>query len=239
QKLLFSSERSWRSSDLVHVEPQIARGGGKPYVVPDKTERSLLAVALAGRFESAFKGKPVPEPKKKDETGGGMPGGANPFGGFVPGGSGAPGGDGQAAAQPDAAHDEGAAANPAPGGSGDATAKNEPALLEPITESVDGARLVVIGDADWLSDIGARVMGPEYAANLRLLENLIDWSLLDPALLEIRAHGARSRPLRELDKAHKKRIEAINYAVPTVLVVLLGWVRWTRRRRAERKRGGR
>ena len=111
--------------------------------------------------------------------------------------------------------------------------------MEPVAEAAESARLVVIGDADWLGDLGARLMGQEYAKNLEMLENLIDWSLLDETLLEIRARGGRDRPLDELTKEEKRNIQIVNYAAPVVLVLVLGIFRWSGRRRAERRRGGR
>ncbi len=252
-KLLYSSERAWTSKDFHNVEPGRPRPDGRTYTVPEKTERVLLALALAGRFESAFKGKPVPNKPAREEKGG-APGGGNPFGARLPGGSGADGGEGGAstapsadqtdkseagADAPDAGAESGAAGSKgseAKGESGEA--EDEQALVEPIPESVETARLAVIGDADWLSDIGARVLGQDYVRNVALLDNLIDWSLLDETLLEIRARGSRDRPLEELTKAQKQRIELVNYALPSALVVLLGIGRWLRRRRAERRRGG-
>jgi ABC-2 type transport system permease protein len=58
--ILASSDRSWTDDDPSHV-------GRVQYTVPDGTKPHLVAVALQGRFDSFFAGKPVP-PAPGDST---------------------------------------------------------------------------------------------------------------------------------------------------------------------------
>jgi ABC-2 type transport system permease protein len=50
--------------------------------------------------------------------------------------------------------------------------------FEPVLESPEGTRLVVIGDADFASDIAASA-ARSWKGNVQLVQNLIDWSLAD------------------------------------------------------------
>jgi ABC-2 type transport system permease protein len=103
--------------------------------------------------------------------------------------------------------------------------------IEPVLESPKTARLVVIGDTDFASDIGAKI-SPGFRTNVQFVENLVDRALLDEALAAIRSRGTAERPLREVERATKVAIEVANYAVPISLTILFGLVRWLLRRNA-------
>ncbi|MFC1707189.1 hypothetical protein ACFL59_10315 [Planctomycetota bacterium] len=110
--------------------------------------------------------------------------------------------------------------------------------MEPIPVSGDDARFAVIGDADMVSDLGARVLGGSgtFRQNIQFVVNLIDWSLLDEGLIKIRSRGGRDRPLKELSTGAMLAIEIVNYAIPLGLIVGFGLLRFARRKRAARRK---
>jgi hypothetical protein len=97
-------------------------------------------------------------------------------------------------------------------------------------------RLVVIGNAQFLSDLIARTLGRVeggfFLENLRFAQNLIDWTTLDNDMLEIRSRGVVSRRLARLDPGREIVVETACYLVPVVVLMLLGGLRWWRRRNA-------
>jgi ABC-2 type transport system permease protein len=95
-------------------------------------------------------------------------------------------------------------------------------------------RLIVVGNAEFLSDFVARALaavdGGFFVENLRFAQNLIDWAGLDNDMLGIRARGLVSRRLERVDRREEVFIEAVNYVVPVVLLAALGaFLHWRRR----------
>jgi ABC-2 type transport system permease protein len=111
-----------------------------------------------------------------------------------------------------------------------------PAGFEPLAESTVPTRLVVIGDADFASDIAPQVTPAGFKSNVQLVENLIDWALLDEAMIRIRSRGTGDRPIRaDVDKDKKAAIELANYAIPIGLVIAFGVLRALLRGRGPRR----
>lgn len=108
--------------------------------------------------------------------------------------------------------------------------------LEPLESSPDGTRLVILGDADLVSDIAKNVLGPTFAENVGLVHNLVDWALMDEGLIQIRSRGVQERPLEKLERSKKKWIELVNYLVPFLLVIAFGIARFVLRSAASRRR---
>jgi ABC-2 type transport system permease protein len=178
-EILRSSEVSWTSDDLTGV-------GYIDYEVPEETETRLLAVALAGRFESFFAGKAPP----------GSP--EPPLG----------------------AEDE------------EVTMPEGPS--EVVLEESPETRLVVIANAEFLSDFVARALGATdagfFTENLAFVENLIDWTSLDNDMIAIRSRGAGARRIDPVDTGKQVMIESLNYLLPVVFLLALGaWRLWRRR----------
>ncbi len=94
-------------------------------------------------------------------------------------------------------------------------------------------RLVVVSDADFLSDFVATTIGTTeggfFEENLIFMQNLIDWTNLDNDMIGIRSRGAALRRLAPRESG-KGVIEALNYAVPALLLMGLATLRWSRRR---------
>ena len=115
---------------------------------------------------------------------------------------------------------------PAPG---DSTRKEVPLTRSPDT------RLAVVGDAEFVSDLVARVLGRQlgntFGENLSFVQNLLDWMNLDNDLIAIRARTATARRIERLSKSKEVALEGINYLVPLAALAALGLARYTRRRR--------
>ncbi len=96
-------------------------------------------------------------------------------------------------------------------------------------------RLVVIGDAAFLSDFVARTIGPNdggfFVENLTFLKNVIDWTNLDSDMLEIRSRGLVSRDLARLSPRRQLLVEVIAYAMTLILLAAIAvHMRWRRER---------
>ena len=107
---------------------------------------------------------------------------------------------------------------------------------EVALERSPDTRLVVIGNAAFLSDFVAtalgRLEGGYFAENLGLMKNLIDWANEDNDMLDIRARGVTPRRLDRLDPATEVSLEVFAYALPTLLLLLFGFARLWKRRHA-------
>jgi gliding-associated putative ABC transporter substrate-binding component GldG len=93
------------------------------------------------------------------------------------------------------------------------------------------AKIAVAGDGDFMQD--------EYSGgnpdNFILASNLVDWLADDIGLAQIRARNSGDRPLDEVPDSTRNTLKGVNLAVPPLLVILVGIVRW-RWRVAARKR---
>ncbi len=87
------------------------------------------------------------------------------------------------------------------------------------------ARVLVAGGATFMTD---QFLSP---GNEALLLNLVDWLVLDEALLEVRTRGLGAAPLAELGEGARKAVKLINIAGLPFAFVVLGVVRWRLRER--------
>ncbi len=87
-------------------------------------------------------------------------------------------------------------------------------------------RMVVVGDSEWVTDgIAGNNQG-----NIVLALNWIDWLAQEEALASIRSKVVTSRELAFRSDAHRDTVQYINIAGVPVLLVLLGAIRFWRRR---------
>ncbi len=94
-------------------------------------------------------------------------------------------------------------------------------------QMTDNARLVVVGDSDFIRDGFLR----KTSDNLIFFQNLVDGLTLDQNLISIRSKGISERPLKELPDSIKMVLRYFNVFLVTLLFVLFGVVRyWLRRR---------
>ena len=108
------------------------------------------------------------------------------------------------------------------------------AATEVVLEESPETRLVLIANAEFLSDFVARSLGATdagfFSENLAFMENLIDWTNLDNDMIAIRARGAAVRRIDDVEKGTELTIEVVNYVVPLALLLALGaWRAWRRR----------
>lgn len=109
----------------------------------------------------------------------------------------------------------------APKDDDDAGSAPAPATTVPV-------RLLVVG--------GSAILQDQFLSNTTqaLVLNLVDWLLLDDAMLSIRTRGLADAPLKELDDGTKKLVKYGNVIGVPLLFVLLGIVRWRLRERRRR-----
>jgi ABC-2 type transport system permease protein len=123
----------------------------------------------------------------------------------------------------------------------EASEDEESAAAAPASVPLDRSprtRLVVVGNAAFLSDFVARALsqidGGYFAENLSWTRNLIDWMNLDNDLLTIRARGGAPPRIERLEADQQVAIEIVNYVAPiAILAIVAGYRAWRRRRGAE------
>ena len=112
----------------------------------------------------------------------------------------------------------------------------EPAPAVEVTlEESPETRLVVVGNAELLSDFVAQALGQIdggfFEENLRFAQNLVDWVSLDNEMLGIRTRGAATRRLVRTERTTQRALEWANYLAPVLLLAALGfYLHWKRRR---------
>ncbi|MEK6572679.1 MAG: hypothetical protein AABZ61_15000, partial [Bacteroidota bacterium] len=93
------------------------------------------------------------------------------------------------------------------------------------------SRIAVVGDGDFVQD--------QYSGgnkdNIIFASNVVDWLADDIGLAAIRSRETGPKPLAEVSEGTKSLVKGVNLAVPPMLVVLVGVLRW-RWRVAMRKR---
>jgi ABC-2 type transport system permease protein len=117
------------------------------------------------------------------------------------------------------------------------TSENESEAEAPTAVTLEASpetRLVVVGNAEFLSDFVARALGNLdggfFLENLRFMENLIDWATQDNDMIAIRSRGVANRRLARTEKPQQVSIEVVNYLIPAALLLALAaWRYWSRR----------
>ncbi len=106
-----------------------------------------------------------------------------------------------------------------------------------IDKSPESARLIVIGSAAFLADQTMRTIGSAdgtvYTGSLELMANIIDWTVEDQSLLDIRGRGHFNRTLAPMAKDAQRVWEYGNYALVLAGLALTFGI--SRRRRATKR----
>jgi len=89
---------------------------------------------------------------------------------------------------------------------------------------------VVVGDGNFVQ---RETMGSR--DNLVFAASLVDWLTDDVGLTSIRSRETAAKPLEEVTEGTKTLVKSLNLALPPVLVVVAGVIRW-RMRAAWRKK---
>ncbi|MEW6500090.1 MAG: Gldg family protein [Thermodesulfobacteriota bacterium] len=121
-----------------------------------------------------------------------------------------------------------------------APGKNAPeqVTLAPVAaKSAENARLVVVGSSEFVSDAVismAQATGQERFMNsLALVQNIVDWSVEDEALLSIRSRGAHTRLLYPMVRRAQAFWEWLNYGLALAALVGVSWYGYRRRHREQ------
>jgi len=196
------------TSDSKQLIPDYQKYPDLGFPAPTARGRHPLGVMLKGRFKSAFAGQQSPLQRQAAE------------------GQGKPDKDGSTKQ----------------GDKGKGKDKEQPTFTSVIEHSPDSARLVVFGSGNFLSDSALQIVGrstqSEYVHPVQLAQNVIDWSLEDPALLSLRGRSHYSRLLRPISDDGRTAWEGANYASAlgglAIIFALQRLVALRRRRRYER-----
>ncbi len=93
------------------------------------------------------------------------------------------------------------------------------------------SKIAVVGDGDFLQD---QFSGGN-PDNFLLASNLVDWLADEIGLSQIKARNSGERPLDEVSDRTRNMLKGVNLAVPPVLVLLIGILRWRWRVSARRR----
>jgi ABC-2 type transport system permease protein len=216
-RLLTSSSDSWLSS-TPDITPQRSAGGQLVAWQPQgKLAKRLLAVAVQGRFTSWFTHHKNPmvasNQTAKDHQAG-------------------------------AARDDPSKDDPSKGSDtkGNDKSAAKPVISQVIDHSPAASRLVVLSSASFASDgtmgmIGAG-LGRDYDQPIRLVQNLVDWSLESPAMLALRSKSQTSRLLAPLSHGQEVFWEYLNYGLALLGLIIAGLIAWFLRRRRRARLAG-
>jgi gliding-associated putative ABC transporter substrate-binding component GldG len=110
----------------------------------------------------------------------------------------------------------------------DTSVSAPPPVSQPLTNSPE-TRVVLVGDGDFALD--------QYMSNrenLSFLANMVDYLVDDAGLISIRSKEVSMPPLEQVSDGTKKMLKYGNLALPPLLVLGYGLMRW-RMRNARRK----
>jgi ABC-2 type transport system permease protein len=212
-RLLESSEQSW-SSESLDIQPDYQANDALGFSRGNETGRQLLAVAVEGRFDSFYKGKPSPltvseDVQGEDETR-------------------------QATEQVvQADQTEQAAQADQTEQAAQAEQAEQAADIEKISRVIDSSpessRIILFASNTFLSDemldLASAGLGTRYLNPVELVENSVDWSLEERGLLQIRGRAQFSRTLYPLDQESQVFWEYLNYGLAMIGLVLVWLVR--------------
>lgn len=193
-RLVTSSPRAWTSASHT-VLPDFQRYPRLGFAPPDERGRQTLAVMLQGQFTSAFKDQPSPLMAEAGKSAG------------------------EKAIQA-AKHALEPGKQPKP-----ESEAGQLTIESVIEHSPDNARLIVFASPSFVSDgalqIAGRSIGTRYAKPVKLVQNIVDWSTGDRALLAIRDGSQFARLLRPISDATRIALELANYAAALGGLILI------------------
>lgn len=101
-------------------------------------------------------------------------------------------------------------------------------LKSPLGQGeTDSAKVVVVGDSDFVSDMFS---GP-VSDNLAFFQNLVDGLALDADLINIRSKGTVERSIKPFSSGPKETMRYLNIFLFAVLALIFGFIRYFLRRR--------
>ena len=187
------------------VQPDFNKHGSVGFTSGEKEGRQLVGVLVEGSFESYFKDKPSP---LLDST-------TNVTG----------------EAEKDGTQ-EGAKTD----GEGNAP---QQIIARLVDKSPESARLIIFSSNSFLDDtiisIGSTVRRANYLGPVEMIANVVDWSLEDSGLLEMRGRSHFSRPLVPMDSSMQVFWEYLNYVLALFGLLLVGLMRAVITRRTKHR----
>ncbi len=102
--------------------------------------------------------------------------------------------------------------------------------LDTRLDQGDKGRVVVWGDADFVSD---QVLRDQ--SNLIMFQNMTDWLSEDEGLISIRSKDVSVRPLKVVEDSTRGVVKFMNIILMPLLVVLFGVARWQIRKQNRRR----
>ncbi len=207
-KLIQSSPKAWTSASE-NMQPDFDQHGSLGFAHGDDQGRKVLAVAIEGRFQSPFAGRPSPLLARPTES------------------------EADAAETPDSPDDQ--KDEPETPEEKEKT----PAVVSGVVESSPAsARLILIGSSSFLTDtaisLATQATQTRYLKPVELVQNAVDWSLEDRGLLSLRGRGQFSRLLEPIGQQGRLFWESLNYLLALSGLTLVYWL--YRRARARRER---
>jgi ABC-2 type transport system permease protein len=201
-RLIESSPRAWTSAST-EMQPDFQAHPQLGFPRGDDTGRKLLAVAVEGRFDSAFAGQPSPLLTARDESSADA--------------------DASETGAPDAAAD----------GSGETDDPVVSAVIERSPSSARliliGSSSFL---TDTAISLATEATQSRYLKPLELVQNAVEWSLEERGLLTLRGRGQFSRLLEPVSRHERMFWEYLNYALAAAgLALVYGLHRLLRRRR--------
>lgn len=109
------------------------------------------------------------------------------------------------------------------------------ALEGKLSGDID-SKIVVIADGDFPVNGSGQQPRRLQPDNVNLLSNAIDWLADDTGLIALRTKGVTSRPIAELEDSTKTLLKYTNFALPLVLVMVYGLIRFQQNRMKRLKR---
>ncbi|SDX11455.1 Gldg family protein [Thiocapsa roseopersicina] len=207
-ELIRSSSGSW-TSDSENMQPDFEAYGSLGFPRGEDRGSRALAVAVEGRFDSAFAGRPSPLLDDASEDDASEDGGPDDT-------------------DPQAIDPE----------TGEPVEDKAPVISGVVETSPASARLILIGSSTFLSDtaisLATEATQSRYLKPLELIQNAVDWSLEDRGLLTLRGRGQFNRLLEPVGREGRIFWETLNYVLALAGLALVYWL--YRRARARRER---
>ena len=123
-----------------------------------------------------------------------------------------------------------------------AAGEDAPVVTGMIEKSPESARIILVGSNEAFTDqtlqLSRAAANDRFVNSLQFLENVVDWSLEDRALLSIRSRAHFARTLAPMTREQKAFWEYLNYGVVLLgLFLIYGAHRYCLRRLQERYEG--
>lgn len=98
------------------------------------------------------------------------------------------------------------------------------------------SKIVVIGDGDFAINGKGQAARQQNPDNINLMVNSIDFLSDDTGLIDLRTKGVTSRPIDQLEDGKKAFLKWMNFALPIVIIIILGFIRSQQQRNLRMRR---